>query len=374
MARKNKLTSTNYRGVKEVLNLQGTKDYIVSFTYKGFRINEKNFTKLFNCKTAKQAYEKSIIIKEQISNGEDPFSSGTSKIDSLVPAYLDTRSVEYRKNSLATYNKWIKPVIGHKFIDKVTEEDLIKIRTSMEQQGLKESTIKKIRNILSPVFIKALRKGQIKVDVIKLVPMGRHLVKPRLEERLNGSLEENIKKIFNAIKVLEEDKNDEEYKAIFLISLMCARRLGEILLIEYEDIIDGIVHVRGSTTKTFKSEGENVVERYPLPREVLKIINKNKGTGLIFKHRARSCMDKYREMIENECKLDYKKRGKEFPIRTHDNRHFIMSLCSEKFGSNNVGQLALSHREKNNMNDVYLTVEYKRVEKLYKYYWKLLRN
>jgi integrase len=107
---------------------------------------------------------------------------------------------------------------------------------------------------------------------------------------------------------------------------MCTRRLGEIVLIEYKDIIDGIVHVRGSTTKTFKSEGENFVERYPLAKEVRKILKtKTKtGTGQIFKHRVRSCMDKYRNMIENDCDLKMKKRGNEFPIRTHDNRHFIM--------------------------------------------------
>lgn len=372
MARKNKLVATKYKGVKEVINLHGTKEYIVSFSYKGFRINEKNFTKLFNCKTAKQAYERIIIVKEQISNGDDPLSTTTNKIEDLVLDYLSTRNEDYRKNSTHTYNKWIKPVIGNKFIERVTESDLIKIRTNMEKEGLSQSTIKKIRNILSPIFKMAHIKGVIKINVLLLVPMGRHEMKPRLEQRLNGTLKENIQKIFKAILVLKEDKNDEEYKAIFLISLMCTRRLGEILEITYEDIIDGVVHVRGITTKTYKNENENIVERYPLPREVLNIIGK--GTGKIFTHRGRSCMDKYAKMIDEECNLEVKELGKKYPIRTHDNRHFITSLCSEKFGRDNVGSLALSHRDKSNINDIYLTVEYARVEKLFKYYWRLLRS
>ncbi len=31
---------------------------------------------------------------------------------------------------------------------------------------------------------------------------------------------------------------------------MCARRLGEILKIDYENIVDGVVNVRASTTKS----------------------------------------------------------------------------------------------------------------------------
>ncbi len=45
--------------------------------------------------------------------------------------------------------------------------------------------------------------------------MGRHLTKPRLQERLNGTILENAHKIRKAILTIKEDKNDEEYKAIF---------------------------------------------------------------------------------------------------------------------------------------------------------------
>ena len=372
MARKNKLIATKYRGVKEILNIHGAKEYIVSFSYKGFRINEKNFTKLFQCVTARQAFDRIAIVKEQINNGDDPLTTTTNKIEDLVLKNLEEKNEGFRKNSTATYNKWIKPVIGKKYIERVTEDDLIKIKTNMEKLGRSKSTIKKIRTILSPIFKKAHNRGIIKRNVLLEVPMGGHETKPRLEERLHGTIKDNIQKIFKEILVLKEDKNDEEYKAIFLISLMCTRRLSEILAIKYEDIIDGVVNVRGNTTKTFKDLGNKVAERYPLPKEVLKIIGKGKGD--VFKHRVRSCLDKYKDMIDNKCNLELKELGKDFPIRTHDNRHFIMSLCAEEFGSSNVGQLALSHRSKNDINDIYLSIEYARVEKLFKYYWKLLRS
>ena len=371
-----------YSSIWEAVNRYGDKEYIVIFTYKGVRFGQKNFTKLFDCQNAKQTKDQLVIVKHRIDNNEDPFTTTTNKIKDLVIEYLETRNADYKRNSTFTYYKWIDPVIGHKYIERVTEKDILKIKQNMidnvvdgKPKPISESTMKKIKNILSPIFKKAHILGLIRVNVLLLVPMGRHLTKPRLQERLNGTILENAHKIRKAILTIKEDKNDEEYKAIFLISSMCARRLGEILSIKYEDIIDGIVHTRGETTKTYKEQGSNVVERYPLPKEVLDIIKPTKEkTGEVFTHRSRSCMDIYASMIDKQANLDLKPKGKEYPIRTHDNRHFMISLCAEDFGKDNVGTLALSHSDKSNMNDVYLTVEYERVEKLYNYYWKLLRG
>ncbi len=378
------LKKTKYNSIWEAVNRYGDKEYIVIFTYKGVRFGQKNFTKLFDCKTAKQTNDQLVIVKHRIDNNEDPFTTTTNKIKDLVIEYLDTRNSDYKRNSTFTYYKWIDPVIGHKYIERVTENDLIKIKDNMQNgynpkdkekcKPLSESTIKKIKNILSPIFKKAHINGIIRVNILLNIEMGRHLKKPRLHERLNGSILENALKIRKAILTIKEDKNDEEYKAIFLISSMCARRLNEILSIKYEDIIDGVVHTRGETTKTFKDLGSDVSERYTLPKEVLDIIKPSKDkSGYIFTHRARSCMDVYRIMIDKQANLDLKPKGKEYPIRTHDNRHFMMSLCAETFGKGNVGSLALSHSD-GDTNDIYNSIEYERVEKLYAYYWKMLRN
>ena len=180
-----------------------------------------------------------------------------------------------------------------------------------------------------------------------------------------------VKVRINELKALIEEE-DEKIRAMFLISVMCVRRFNEILGIEYKDIIDGIVNVRGITTKTFKSQGEKVVERYPLPDEVLNIIGN--GKGKVFTYDYQKYQERYAKMIDIKCNLDLKELGKEYKIRSHDNRHFIMSIASEKYGSETVGKLALSHRSINSINDVYLSVEYKRVEKLFKWYWKILRK
>lgn len=387
MGRKNELKKTDYRGIFESTNMHNEKEYIVRLQYNGTRFGDKNFTKLFPdiCTSDKRTNEYLSIVKSNIDKGEDPFKITTNKIDDLVMENLATKNTDYRKNSTASYNKWIKPVIGHKYIEKVTEKDMQKIKDNMlngidprdntKCKPASLSTVKKIKNILNPVFKTAHIKGIIRVNVLLLVQMGKHLTKANLQERLHGTILENALKIRKATLELQEDKNDEEYKAIFLISQMCARRLGEILAIKYEDIIDGIVNVRGETTKTYKDKGSNVCERYPLPEEVLDIIKPTKEkTGFVFNHRSRSCMDVYALMIDNKANLDLKPKGKEVPIRTHDNRNFMISLCAPKFGKDNVGSLALSHSDKSNMNDVYFSVEFNRVLELYNYYWDLLRG
>ena len=59
-------------------------------------------------------------------------------------------------------------------------------------------------------------------------------------------------------------------------------------------------------------------------------------------------------MIDNDCSLDLKTLTKDFPIRSHDNRNFIISIQSKKFGRDFVGSACLNHNDKSsNMNARY---------------------
>jgi hypothetical protein len=157
----------------------------------------------------------------------------------------------------------------------------------MEEMGLSPNTIKKPKIILSPVFKEAFADEVTHRNILEPIKFGEDRPKPPLVDRVNEPLLNAIRKIYHLAL-----KEEEDYNAVFLTSIMCARRLGEILEINYEDIIDGVVHVRASTTKTYKKLHPNAVaEKFPLPKEVLDIIGT--GTGKIFKHYSRTYMDKY---------------------------------------------------------------------------------
>ena len=369
MARKYKPKRTKYSNIYELEMSNGEKHYLAKFAHNGTRYSDKNLTKLFGVKTAKIAFEKLSDIRIQLSKGIDVFSSKSDKMDELVYAYLDTRNEEYKKASTFHYNKHIKPIIGHLLISKVTKEHFLKIKKNMEDLGLASSTIKKVRTILFPIFEEAYNNEVIPRNTIKSVQMGVHGTKPKLTDRIEEPLTSAIRKIYKTAL-----KEEYDYNIFFLISIMCARRFGEIAKLKYEDIRDGAVHVRASTTKTYKDvHPDMVVETYPLPKEVLDIIQT--GSGRLFQHWHRTYMDRYKTMIDDNANLKLRPLAKDYPIRSHDNRNFIQSLLSKKYGIDYVGAACLSHREeKSNINARYTSMEYEDKLELYETYWAILRE
>ena len=347
----------------------GAIHYIASFSHNRKRYSDKNFTKLYGVKSASQASKKLEQIRTDLTNKIDVFGNTSEKIDYLVEQYLADKSPQYKKNSTATYNKHIKPIIGHLKIFNVTIQHLETIKKNMKSLGLSPNTMKKPKIILNPIFKKAFLNEVIRRNIVELVTFGEDIPKLPLTDRINETLIDAIRKIYNTAL-----KEPSDYSAVFLTSIMCTRRLGEILEITYEDIIDGVVHVRAETTKTFKkkSHPKAIVEKYPLPQEVLDIIGT--GTGKVFKHYSRTYMDKYAEMIDERCDLNLKPIAKEYPIRSHENRSFIMSIQGKEFGRDLVGGACLSHRNRSSdINARYDSIEYEYVEKIYKSYWNKLR-
>ncbi|HQT37419.1 MAG: hypothetical protein B7Y30_11920, partial [Campylobacterales bacterium 16-40-21] len=320
-------------------------------------------------KNPQQAFNKLSEIKIELSKGNDVFSIKSDKIDSLMTEYLSRCNDGYRKNSTATYNKHIKPIIGHLKIDKVTKDHLIKIRTNMEALKLSPNTVKKAKVILSPVFKEAFSDDVTRRNILELIKFGEDQPKPALVDRVAEPLIDAIKKIYNA--ALNEEAN---HRMAFLISIMCARRIGEILEIKYEDIVDGIVNVRAGTTKSYtKLHPDAVAERFPLPKEVLNTIGT--GSGKVFKYNSRIYLDKYAQMIDTKCKLSLKALAIDYPIRTHDNRNFIISIQSRKYGMDFVGAACLSHSNRtSNMNARYHNIELVDIIRVYEDYWEKLRS
>lgn len=370
MARKNTPKKTRYSNIYELEMSNGEIHYIANFSHNRKRYPDKNLTNLYGVRTAKKAFAKLIEIRTLLSEGVDVFSNKSKTINYLVDEYLDKCEPDYRKNATATYNAHIKNIIGELKIDKVTKEHLIQIRTAMEKAGLSPSTIKKPKIILSPIFKEAFSDGVIRKNILSSLKFGGDRPKPELVDRIDEPLIDAIRKIYNTTV----NYTDDDYKIVMLISIMCTRRLGEIIQIKYEDIYDGVVHVRASTTKTYKNLHPNAVaEKFPLPKEVTDLIEAD-GNGQIAKFKTRSYMDRYKKMIINDCDLKFKPLAKEYPVRSHDNRNFIMSIQKKKFGKDLVGAACLSHSSRSsNMNDRYDSLEFDDIKEVYEDYWNKLR-
>ena len=374
MARQNKPIKTKYPSVFSVTMDDGSENFIVRFSYKGTRYSDKNFTKLYNCISAKSASDKLIIIKGLISENKNPFKQSTDTVDNLTYSHIDNKVPAQAKILKYSYDKWSHKIIGHLLIANVTIDDINKIKKKMIDEGMSPSTIKKQRNLLSSVFERAFLEGKIERNIIKLMDnMGYNVGKPKLTQRLDEPLVDVIRKIYK-----QALKYDLEFRAFMLISIMNARRAGEIYLLEWNDIENGVVNVRAETTKTFKKNHiGSTVEQYPLSKETKEALEylKSKSTSdKIFTHLYRHYQDEYRNMIQSIDTIKYKKLADDYPIRSHDNRNFIISICSKKFGETLVGTAVLSHSDNSNMNARYNNTPYEYVEKIFKYYWKKLRK
>ena len=128
MPRKNKPTLTKYSNIYELIMVDGTKNYIAKFIHNGRRYPEKNLTKLYGKRTAKSAFDKLNSIKEELSANNDVFNIKSNKVEDLLFKYLEKRSETYNKRSKISYNKHVKPIIGHLMITNVTKEHFLTIK------------------------------------------------------------------------------------------------------------------------------------------------------------------------------------------------------------------------------------------------------
>ena len=61
--------------------------------------------------------------------------------------------------------------------------------------------------------------------------------------------------------------------------------------------------------------------------------------------------------INKDCELKLKLLAKEYPIRSHDNRNFIMNIQGRESGRDTVGMICLSHSDSSNINQRYNSIK-----------------
>ncbi len=367
----NKPLKTKYTSIFELEMKDGSINFIARFSYLGTRYGDKNMSKLYGCKSAKSASTFLSKIKHELSEGRNPFSDTSSdKVEDLLIQYFSTKTESYRLKNMATYSKNVKSIIGHLKIGNVTKQHLLKIIKTMTDNGKSPGTIKKVKTILSPIFKEAYESEIIKRNIISPIIFGSDIPMPPLTDRIKESLLTAIQKIYKAALEVE----DIDIRLFFLISIHSGRRLSEIVQIRFEDIIDGIVHIKAGTTKTYKYiHPDSTIERFPLPRDILDLIGN--GEGRILKYQAPTYSRNYHKLVKN-ADLQLKPLAQEYPITSHSNRNFIMSIMSKEYGRDMVGSAFLSHNKnrKSDINARYDTIELIDVKRIHESYWDKLRG
>ncbi|MDO9305072.1 MAG: site-specific integrase [Sulfuricurvum sp.] len=365
MACKNKKVKTKYPCIYSLENSNGSTSHYALIKRNGTQYGSRNMTKLFGCNTAKQAHDKVLEIHQIIDRGEDPFSIRSSKLDDLFYAYNSTRNEPYKTTSKSQYNKWVKELIGYKKIDKIQLSDIENIMNTVDKAGNKSSTKIAIKDLLQPIFKEQYEKQNLSRNILNSLKIKAPRTKVVLNSTLEG-MKESAKDVFKVMK--EVPLNDGNSRLLFLLSVMTARRIGELEKLEYSDIDfqKKTIKPRPETTKTKKDD--NHFYNYPIPIEAVELLDPN-GVGRIFTYHQGTYTKEYKKRITDSKIED--EAG--FQITSHTNRHFFQSIMSQHFDKDFVGEVVLSHKS-NNMNLTYMTYTEEKILELYEAYWEILRG
>lgn len=350
----------------------GSKNFYVRFMYNGKEYPVKNFTKLFGCRKEKQTIEKLNEVKLLISRGKDPFSKTFNSLNEIFDERM-RQKVENSdwthstpKNYKYFYDAYIRNTIGHKRIEKITYDDLLKIHNGMTHVA--NSTKNTLKMILRPIFVEEMKKGNIHENHVDKLVTYNMPVREKLETRTGENTLDIVQKLYKAIPLYEpkSDSRLEEIRAFYYMVLFTAHRFGELLKLRKEDcyLNEKMIISPASITKTKEDY------KFPIPDECLQHI-KSVKSGLIFNNIKRGSVYQMFQRLITLANIDVYNNKK---ISAHDTRRFLLTIMIRNLKIESVlADSCLNHKQRGVINH-YLSFEYNDVREAYEQYWELIRK
>lgn len=369
--------------IKGVLQ-DGEGDYRISFKvliddsskkYKYYKY--LNVTKKAGVKTLKDAIYARYQAIKNVKQGKEPFFKPKAlSLDKAVDIYLENRISSNNKKDKKVYNKHIKYAIGGIWVQKIKISDFQIVVDEMEKNNLQYDTIN--RTLVTPISALNCKKVQEykpnKLDFKELKYTNTEKGKIPLDERISTDLKILANLIFEKISNVEDDE-----KCLFLlITFMCARRTGEVVLIRVSDIdfFDNTINARVGTTKSGSRD------MYPIPDKISELASKHiskkklKSNDLVFGYKQRAYSDLFIKLINElikDNKIQTKTLYKKQEYRQHDNRTLLATVMNEKYSEDYIGKNVLSHKNTSSTDRTYSTAILKSKRKILGEYWDLLQ-
>ena len=361
-----------YAGIKTEYDKAGNKKIIVRFKYLSVNYGRKNFTKLFGCKSEKQADDKLKEIKVDISRGNNPFLEAPVTLDDLWEIWLESKKKKdwtYNTYTIYTYfyNAHIKESIGWKKISKINYLDLDEILKKLETK--EAGTKNKLKRLLRPIFQDAKKKGFIQHNVIDEIETEKEFLHRKKIQNITSTTSLNIlRKIYKAIPLYKTMRKEQELeiKNLFYMIILTAHRIGELrkLTVEHLDFKNNKIVATPNITKSKE------FYHYPIPKECLEYF-KTIEKGFLFP--TIGYKSEY-EMFQRLIKLtDIKFYGNE-TISPHSSRRLLMdTMIRECNIDSRLADYCLSHKPHGVIKH-YLEYKYEDAEKSFQKFWGAIRE
>jgi len=373
MARKHSFEKTKYKNIFSLKNVAGRTEYYANFMLNGVSYQKKNFTKLFNCTTAKQASDTLEEVKSKIRNGENPFNIASNRetIKSIVLEHINNKKPKgkptaYKKSLEGFYYNYVDPVIGHLKMEKVQDAHVDKIMKSISTY--RREYQKNLQILMFKIFEKEFRKGNISHNPFYDLDYGKHWKVPDFDTRLNEPVEDTARKLYRA--ALEYNP---KYRLFLLMTIMLARRVGEIHKLVYGNIRqfsngEWYILAHSDITKT------EINEKYPLPEEVVRLLpedvlaQKNQEKRLF--NFSTSGIPLHWKKLTQEAKV---KINPGYKLTSHDCRKMFISILSFDGTDTDLADRCLSHSQ-TGMKHTYLDVPFRVRKEVFESWWAFLRT
>jgi len=361
-----------YQGItKKILN-NGEEAIFVRFKYLSKTYPVKNFTKLYNCKTIKQAFDKLQEVKVLIRENKDPFSSKVNNLNTLFYEKLEENlnNKKWRKDTTAKQYKYfyetnIKQKLGHKRLDKITYTDLDNIIKNLSHT--KSGYHKKLKQLLNPIFKDALKRKEIYSNPLDLIVIEKVDKKQKISLR---SMDDNlviVKKLYKSIQEYQGQykKQRVEIRIFFMLVLLTAHRYGELLKLRKEDVyIDkNLIVSQTDITKTKEDY------HFPIPEECFEYI-KNIESGLLFPNLTYGSLYMIFQRIVKKAEINLFNNKN---ITIHDTRTLMLNIMIRNGIDSRLADTCLDHKQPS-IIEHYLDFSYNDKVKAFEKYWSLIRD
>ncbi|MBD3829141.1 MAG: tyrosine-type recombinase/integrase [Arcobacter sp.] len=371
MARKNNFVKEKYPNIYSLETVNNRTHYYASFMLGGVSHQKINLTKMYNATTAKQASDALEYLKSELRANKNPFNEVGDKVEDIVLEKIKDRKPKndmsaYKKKLEGFYYKYIHDIIGRRKIDKVKDEDVKKIMKQLD--GYKKEYKQNVQILMFRIFEQELRKGNIRYNPFYDIDYGTHSNKPDFDIRLNEPIEEVARKIY---KIALE--YSARYKLFFIMTIMLARRVGEIHKLRCGNIKkssngDWYILAKRDITKT------EIDERYPLPSEVVdllpqEVLDEEYENEKLFDFSEASISYNWNKLVK-QAKIDI---NKGYTLTSHDSRKLFLSILASRGVDTDLADRCISHKRRG-IKGVYLDVPYDIRKKIFETWWDFLRD